>query len=374
MRTYFVTGASGVVGSALIPALLRDHDTHIHLLLRAASADELAGRLDALLRFWRIAPGDEASRRRLDAWAGDVSEPRLGLDETAHRALVAACTHIVHAAGDVRMNLPIDEARRCAVGSAQNIVQLAHDCDRLEKIEFVSTVGVGGKGDGPLPEEWILRPRVFHNSYEQAKAEAEDFIRGEVQRGLPLTVHRPSMVVGDSRSGATIHFQVFYHLCDFLSGRRTLGLFPDLGDSGLDLIPVDFVAQAIAWSSRQAHTAGNILHLCAGPDGAIRIADLRIKVRAAYHDAGLRLPPVTTLSPRLFRSMLKGVRPFLNGRSRRAINTLPIFLDYLADRQSFSNGRTMTLLQSAGLRLPLVDSYFDAVMAAYLSKRGTLAT
>ena len=55
-----------------------------------------------------------------------------------------------------------------------------------------------------------------------------------MQAGLPATIHRPSMVVGDSQTGKVIHFQVFYHLCEFLSGRRTLGIVPDTGDAALD--------------------------------------------------------------------------------------------------------------------------------------------
>jgi nucleoside-diphosphate-sugar epimerase len=87
-----------------------------------------------------------------------------------------------------------------AVGAAHHVVELARACSRLEKVEFVSTVGVGGHR-AVVPETWLTEPRAFHNTYEQAKAEAEaeESIRGEVERGLPLTVHRPSMVVGAGR-------------------------------------------------------------------------------------------------------------------------------------------------------------------------------
>ena len=71
-----------------------------------------------------------------------------------------------------------------AVGAAHQVVELARACPRLEKVEFVSTVGVGGHL-AVVPETWLSEPRAFHNTYEQAKAEAEESIRGEVERGSP---------------------------------------------------------------------------------------------------------------------------------------------------------------------------------------------
>ena len=200
-------------------------------------------------------------KRQVKALRGDVTLPRLGLDEADYQALCAECTHIVHSAGNVRMNLPIEQARHSSVDSAQNIIALAHDSPRLEKVEFVSTVGVGGRTHGAVPEEWILTPRGFHNTYEQAKAEAEDVIRAELEHGMALTVHRPSMVVGDTISGRIIHFQVFYHLCEFLSGRRTLGLAPGFGVARLDIVPADYVAKIIAWSSGTDITTVSYTHL-----------------------------------------------------------------------------------------------------------------
>ena len=72
-----------------------------------------------------------------------------------------------------------------------------------------------------------------------------------------------------------MHFQVFYHLCEFLSGVRTFGIMPTLGQTRLDTVPVDWVADVIAWSSSQAGTAGEILHLCSGPARAIGLVDLQ---------------------------------------------------------------------------------------------------
>ena len=369
MKTYFVTGATGAIGSALIPILLQDGDATIRLLLRARSDDELASRMDDLFNFWRMPVADQAGRSRITALRGDVTVRQFGLDDAAYQALCSECSHLIHSAGNVRMNLPIDEARHSSVDSTRNIIELANRCQRLEKVEFVSTVGVGGRTRGVVPEDWITTPRSFHNSYEQAKAEAEEMIRAELERGLPLTVHRPSMVVGDSTSGRIIHFQVFYHLCEFLSGRRTLGLSPDFGAARLDIVPADYVARIIAWSSTDKASCGYILHSCSGPELALALGPLRELVRRAFGAAGYRLPPLITLPSGVFRTLLAGVSLFLPGETRRAIKTLPIFLDYLATEQTFANDRTQALLGAAGLAAPTPSSYLGKVLNYYLESQ-----
>lgn len=363
-RVCFVTGATGTVGSALVPCLLEDPQTEVRLLLRARGTDELASRLEALHAFWGHAP-DAPERSRVQALAGDVERPRFGLQAGDYAALVRACTHIIHCAGKVRMNLPLEDARSAAVASARNVVALARDCPGLVKVEFVSTVGVGGRMPGTVPETWIDTPRAFHNTYEQSKAEAEDLIRVEVERGLPLTIHRPSMVVGEAAGGRVIHFQIFYYLCEFLSGRRTHGLTPALGDARLDIIPADYVGRALAWASRTPDTIGRILHLCSGPDDAIALADLQRRVRAVWQAHGLALPALRPLPPRLLRAALPILRLVTPAPARRALNALPVFLDYLSDTQSFANAATRRLLAPAGIVAPAPTDYLDRLFDYY---------
>src|SRR5262249_47879396 len=163
--------------------------------------------------------------------------PFLGLDRPSYERLSREVTHVVHAAGNVKLNRPLEEARRSAVDAAGHVVSFVdacRACGGFQKLRFLSTVGVVGKMPGTVPERAFPEARAFRNSYEAAKAEAETFLLEHMARGLPATVHRPSMVVGDSRDGRIIQFQVFYHLCEFLSGRRTAGVIPGARDIRLD--------------------------------------------------------------------------------------------------------------------------------------------
>lgn len=376
MNCYFLTGASGAVGSAIVPMLLDDPDTSIHLLLRAESAEHLAQRFEELCRFWQIPP-ETTSRGRLKALRGDASLPDFGLAAADYAALAADTTHVIHCAASVRMNDPLDYARRTAVGSAQAILALARRLaagGTLQKVEFVSTVGIAGKRPGVLPERWIDEPRTFHNTYEQSKAEAEELIRAAIeQEHLPITVHRPSMVIGDSRDGRIIHFQIFYYISEILSGRRTFGLYPDFGEVRLDVIPVDWVAREIVEASRAPETAGRIFHLCTGPEHSPRLAELTHVLRESFRAHGRSVPIGITIPRRWFGALPRAIGWLMPLRRRRALSTLPIYMDYLADQQGFGNTDFLARLAQRGLTLPEPASYLPVIMGHYLKETATAA-
>lgn len=372
MRRILVTGGTGVVGAALSEQLLCEPQTQLMLLVRARSGPELEEKRAVLARYWRdgpLAAGGIDFDARVRIVHGDVAVPRFGLTESAWGGLTQRVTHIVHAAGEVRMNLPIEAARRSALEGMRNVLALAHAARALRKLEVVSTVGVGGRLGGMLPERWIETPRAFHNTYEQAKAEAEDLLRETAGR-MPLTVHRPSMVVGEAGSGRVLRFQVFYHLAEFLSGRPTFGLFPPFAQARLDLVPVDYVARAIAWSLRATETsAGRVLHLAAGPVGSLALGALAQLVQARFTEAGLPPPQRKTVPAPLFRALLAIAARFAGTRRRRRIATLPVFLDYLAADQHFDNTRTRALLAGIGVSLPPMDAALGPILDRYLAAR-----
>jgi nucleoside-diphosphate-sugar epimerase len=275
-------------------------------------------------------------------------------------------THIVHAAGDVHMGRPLAQARALAVGSARHVVQLARALAArggLEKVEVLSTVGVGGRAPWPVPERWLDEPRSFHNSYERSKAEAEAYLRE--QRDIPLTVHRPSMVVGDSESGRAIRFQIFHAICDFLSGQQTLGLVPRTGSVRLDTVPNDYVADAVLWSSRSTETTGRVLHLCSGPSTSVRLDELGAQVRGLLGSLGASVPRPVPVAPAVYRRAAwlgRHVAPrALRGRAR----FIELLLEYLADERGFENGQTRRMLETADISLPAPRSYLPAVLARY---------
>ncbi|MEO6021819.1 MAG: SDR family oxidoreductase [Burkholderiales bacterium] len=371
MNKFFITGATGVVGSALVAELLANSDCEFQLLLRAKDDADLQARLDKMLQFWDLASGRGADKR-ITALRGDVTWPLFGLTAEQYQRVSEQSSHIVHCAAIVKMNLPFAEARNSAVTSVKSILELARASQArgvLKKVDIVSTVGVAGLTPGLIPEEPLPDVERFHNTYEASKSEAERFVRANGV-GLPLTLHRPSMVVGHSLTGKIIHFQVFYHLCEFLSGRHTpLRLVPKTHGVFLDTIPVDYVARAIAYCALNPDfTAGKLFHLCSGPTDAVPVQALVERIKASFPSEGGYKPP-RPISSSLFRSALPIMAWVVGDKQKKALRNLPIFLDYLDVPQQFANSRSCEFFHDAGIDMPQPKDYIDVVLRYYLEKR-----
>lgn len=367
MTQVFLTGATGAIGSALAPLFLDEPGASLKLLLRPKRGRAVGERLREMGEFWGLPPDDERWQR-IEAIDGDAALPRFGVAPDVYERLASTTSHIVHCAGAVKMTLPLEEARAHAVVPARAALELAElnrQAGVLRKVEFVSTVGVGGRTPGLIPERPMPEVTQFHNTYEAAKAEAERLVF-ERWKELPITVHRPSMVVGDSATGRIIHFQVFYHLCEFLSGQRTSGLMPSLEGATLDLIPADYVARAIRWSAGTEKTAGRILHLCSGPDGAVALPALVEKIRRRTIPSQNRaLPKLRYLPLGAFRLAVPVLGLFAPAKVKRALGNLDLFLAYLDELQTFANEQTVALLQPAGIVVPSASAYLDVVLDFY---------
>jgi thioester reductase-like protein len=370
VKSVFVTGATGTIGSALVPCLLDDKSASLTLLLRARDDAELQTRLAGMLAYWGMQSGDSRAVR-VRALRGDITLPQFGLGDVGFAGLAAHTTHIIHCAASVKLNMPMEQARATAVVPTRTLLDLGRcgaKAGVLHKMDLVSTVGVWGRTPGHMPERPLPEVKEFHNTYEGAKSEAERVVWADGQ-GLPITVHRPSMVVGETRSGRVIHFQVFYHLCEFLSGVRTFGVMPPLRDTRLDTIPVDWVAEAIAWASRTPQTAGRIFHLCSGPDLALPLPQLQSIVRALWAERGRRVPRLRNVSQRLLQGAVPVIGALVGAKHRRTLHALPPVLAYLAEEQAFANTDTAATLAAAGLSVPVPADYLRTVLAYYLDTR-----
>jgi thioester reductase-like protein len=369
VRTIFLTGATGAIGSALTKNLLDEPDTRLRLLMRAGSPGHLQERLTDLFQFLAIDVQSVAGR--VEAFAGDATQEKFGLSASDYSRLTSEVTHVVHAAGNVKLNRPFEEARLAAVSTARHVAKFVERCasrEEFQKLDFVSTVGVAGRIPGTVPERPLPEAHAFRNTYEAAKAEAELVLLAHMEKGVPATIHRPSMVVGDSNDGAIIHFQVFYHLCEFLSGRRSGGVIPNAGDIRLDIVPVDYVARAIQRSSACRDAVGRVFHLCSGPILSPTINQLAIRIHDVFRAHGRRVPSLHPVPLGVIRAVVQISRRLVPGSLGRALRQLPYFLAYLDEPQTFANTATTEFFSARGLLVPSVDSYLDRVLGYYLSR------
>jgi thioester reductase-like protein len=368
-RDILITGATGAVGSSAALSCLRETLDRIKLLLRADSPAHLEQRFAKLCTFWNLAPSDIESR--VEIAAGDLSMPDLGLDSATYDRWAGSVTNIIHSAGNVRLNQSLEAARTDSLIPLHHVVAFAERCmenGQFQKLEHLSTVGVGGKSVRSLPERPLREAPQFHNTYEHAKFDAEQWLLSKMHAGFPATVFRPSMVVGDTQTGKIIHFQVFYFLAAFLTGQRTAGILPHLRDVRLDIIPVDYVARALALSMSHPETRGRIFHLASGTK-SMTLTRLSELLREYEKSKGKRLPTLRLVPSSSIRKALPLLRPFLPRKLRRSIDTLPYFLDYLDESQQFENQETDAFFSKLGLTVSEPTSYLPVIMKYFDERR-----
>jgi len=284
-----LTGGTGFLGTQIARRLIRDPDSHLIVLVRSPAGEEAAH----LERAWWDWPELRAAiGTRIEPLAGDVTLGRLGLEEEAWLGLAARITHIIHAAADLRLDGPHEEMVRTNVEGTAHLLELglaAHRDHGLERFAYVSTAYVAGRRTGEVSEESLSGEHGFANIYERTKYQAEILVR-EVGKEIPVSIFRPGMIIGDSQSGAIRTFNTLYlPLRLYLGGR--LRIIPARSDLQVNLVPVDYVADAAARLVFENEACGKTFHLVAPPEALPRIGELlRFVRRWAQAELGLRLP------------------------------------------------------------------------------------
>ena len=263
-----LTGGTGLVGGELLPRLLAAAPgSTVYCLLRARDAAELERRAQALIADASL---PAAAGARVRAIAGDVRAPDLGLG-AARAALLREVRSVVHTAASTRFDQELDEARRSNVAGTRNVLAFAREA--RAHLHHVSTAYVVGDREGSFGAAWEGGARPpFHNSYEESKWEAEQLVRAAAA-DLHTTVYRPSIIVGDSVSGRTRHFRVLYDPFKWVIYGKT-SLLPCRPEVRVDVVPVDFVCDALIALGARADAAGAVWLLSAGPERALSIGEI----------------------------------------------------------------------------------------------------
>jgi thioester reductase-like protein len=349
-----ITGATGFLGMELMARLLEDGDRRVWALVRAPSQVAATDRLRETLS--SLVPDAEAYAHRVEAVAGDLLAPGLGLTPRRRDELAEHVDEVIHAAASVSFSLPLDEARAINVAGTQRVLELAawiHRRRGLHRFAHVSTAYVAGTHRGTFGEHELESGQGFNNTYEHSKWEAERLVRAHRSR-LPVQVFRPSIVVGDERSGWTPSFNVIYTpLRAYASG--TLPVVPARRSAPVDIVPVSYVACAILALADAG--AGKTFTLAAGPEAGT-VGEL-IDRAAAY----LGRPPARVLPPALYK---RAVHPLLMRRAdaaqRRWLERGQVFFPYFASRVRFDASAAHAGLEPVDIRVPRVDAYLDRLL------------
>ena len=253
--TVLFTGFPGFIGVRLLPRLLElQPDAAVTCLVQerflGLAKDEIAA----------MEKAHPHTRGRIGVVTGDITTPGLGIDEADARALKKDVTAAWHLAAVYDLAVSREVGQRVNVEGTRNVLGFLAGCHRFEQVHYVSTAYVSGRA-GPLFRETDLDiGQSFKNHYEETKFLAEVEV---VYSGLPATTYRPAIVVGDSRTGETGKFDGPYFILNAMERLPSPGVFMRIGSGRqpANLVPVDFVVEALAQLGSSAASRGRTYHL-----------------------------------------------------------------------------------------------------------------
>jgi thioester reductase-like protein len=342
MTALLMTGFPGFLGSALLPRLLaRREGAQATCLVQARHLATAEARLRAIEADHPHLAG------RVELAIGDITAPGLGL-EPAVTATLEAVSEVWHLAAVYDLTVAEDLARRVNVHGTANVVAFCRQRPTLARLQYVSTCYVSGRYQGAFTEDALDEGQGFNNHYEATKFEAELLVRKAMADGLPATIYRPGIVVGDSRTGETQKYDGPYFVARFLR-RQPLpfAALPAVDHvARTSVVPRDFVIDAM---------------------DALSVLDRSLGRTYALTDPD---PPTNRQVAEVFADHL-GKRvlwvPLPLGVTRMALDRVPglerllglpaELLDYFASQTTYPTTNTTTDLAGTGVSCPPFASY-----------------
>jgi thioester reductase-like protein len=284
---------------------------------------------------------------RVDAVASELTAPGLGLTAQRRDALAHRVSTIVHGAASISFTLPLEEARAINLEGTRRMLEFAASASEsggLEGYGHVSTAYVAGRHTGRFGERDLDVGQAFHNSYERSKFEAERLVRASA--GIPFTIMRPSIVVGDCHSGWTSAFNVLYWpLRAFARGLFTT--VPAITSAPVDVVSIDYVADAI-YELCTGPGTGDTYHLAAGAQ-ASTIGEIA-QLASRY----FRRPVPRVLSPAEFAALdPDAASGFEHGSA---------YFPYFSIGARFDDALTRARLEPAGIKVTPLRDYLDRLL------------
>jgi thioester reductase-like protein len=343
-ETVFLTGFPGFIAGRLVGRLAAEGARFL-LLVQPAFVERAHRDIAQLVE----KTGAHASRFRL--LEGDITLEDLGLSPADLEAARAETTTIFHLAAIYDLGVRRDIAFRVNVEGTRNVNGLARSIKNLRRYHYVSTCYVAGRRTGVIRENELRHDAGFRNFYEETKYLAElevDALKSE----LPVTVHRPAVVCGDSRTGETVKYDGIYYLIQYLRMfPRALSL-ANIGNSQvrLNVVPIDFIVEALAALATDERAVGATVQLAdPAPLTTRELFDVIAKNLAGR-------PSLLTIPAPI-------VRTTLSIPLNEKVTKLPrVGVPYFFLKQTYDTARAQELLEPHGVRCPRLPDYVPALL------------
>ena len=352
-ETFLITGFPGFLATRLVKRLAAEEARFV-LLTQAAFlttarevVEQVARETGAAVANFRIVEGD-------------ITQPDLGLSRAELDRARQETTSIFHLAAIYDLAVDCDVASHVNVEGTLNVTTFAKSVRNLRRYHHVSTCYVAGKREGLIKEDELHHDKGFRNHYEETKYLAElevDALKSE----LPITIHRPAVVCGDSRTGETAKYDGIYYLIHYL--RRWPGALTLLNignrDVCLNLVPVDFVIEAMVALAKDERAVGATVQLAdPAPLTTKQLFDEISKV------IGGRDSLATVPAGIVYPVLMLPLAPKITGLPHSAV-------PYFFLEQTYETTRASELLEPHGIRCPRFPDYVEALVS-FVAEHPTL--
>lgn len=251
----FLTGFPGFIAGRLVERLA-EPETQFFLLIQPQFVER------AMRVVERIATTRAVPLENFALIEGDVTQEGFGIAEADLGTIRSETTDIFHLAAAYDLEVAKEIAYAVNLEGTKNVNAFARAMRGLHRYNYVSTCYVAGKRTGTILETELEHDEGFRNFYEETKYLGESEVE-KLKSDVPVTIFRPSVVVGDSKTGETAKYDGIYSLIHYLRKVPKLLRLINVGNDRvrLNLVPVDFVVEGIAALSMDENAAGKTIAL-----------------------------------------------------------------------------------------------------------------
>ena len=328
MENILITGATGSVGFNLLRKLLEETNDFFYLLVRPNKKLTGDERIYELLKKTYDDSILKKYMERIKVLSGNLTDTDFSLDKYQIDTLVKNLDYIYHCAASISFTLPLETAREINITGTKNVLNLAQKCldsGKLKRLFHVSTSYVLGNYNKVFYENQLDVGQQFNNTYEQSKFETEVLLQKYLAKNFPLTIFRPSIIGSDSITGEITKSNIIFDFVKRISQGRLKEVICD-DDSSLNLIPMDFVINALFIISRNKDSIGKTYHLANN-------YNMKVKDFAKYICTASNSP-----MPKFIPIKDKDTA------ERLSLMRLTPFLPYISQSHRFDNTETLSFL------------------------------
>lgn len=345
-----LTGFPGFLGTRLMEQLLAYQDeATFHFLVQSKHRSLAEKRLEDLA-------GDfEDFAGRWEVHEGDITDPLLGFDEELYAELTSKVGVVWHLAAIYDLAVPEKVAYQVNVSGTIHVLDFCEACDDFQRLNYISTCYVAGERRGMIYEDELDEGQGHNNHYESTKFWAEV----EVQRRwdeIPTVILRPGIVVGDSRTGETDKYDGPYYLFKLM--RKLPDWLPMVnigkGDTVVNIVPVDFVAESMAYLGLKEGTDGQVYQL-ADPN-PMRSRD----IVALLLDCMNKAPAIGSVPTQLMEWTLS------NPKIEELVGVPEETIVYFNHDARFDSSNTQRELEGTPIRCPHLSTYMQTLVDYFL--------